>query len=157
MYNQKRKRGGGTVVKIMVSACLLGRKCKYNGGDNASDRLIDVLRGHEIVPVCPEVAGGLPVPRRPCEIVDGTVMNDAGENVDAEFRHGAEICLSLAMEEKIDLAVLQPRSPSCGVGRIYDGTFSRRLTDGSGVFAALLAEHGFRTVTPDAFLEETEE
>ena len=144
-------------MKIMVSSCLLGQTCKYNGGDNYDERLIGALRGHEIVPVCPELAGGLPVPRRPCEIVDGTVLNDRGENVDAAFRRGAEFCLGVAMEEKIDLAVLQPRSPSCGVGRIYDGTFSGRLTDGSGVFAAVLTEHGFRAVTPDGFLEGKEE
>ena len=144
-------------MKIMVSACLLGRKCKYSGGDNYYERTAAALRGHELVPVCPETAGGLAVPRRPCEIVGGTVMNDRGENVDAAFRKGAEICLKKAVEEKIDLAVLQPRSPSCGVGRVYDGTFSGRLTEGSGVFAALLAENGFRVMTADEFVSGTEE
>ncbi|MBR6952084.1 MAG: DUF523 domain-containing protein [Oscillospiraceae bacterium] len=143
-------------MKIMVSACLLGRKCKYSGGDNYDERLIEALRGHEVVPVCPEVAGGLSVPRAPCEIVDGVVRNDRGENVDEAFRKGAERCLKMAVEEEIDLAVLQPRSPSCGVGRVYDGTFSGRLTEGSGVFAALLEANGFRAVTPEDFVSMAE-
>ena len=142
-------------MKIMVSACLLGTKCKYNGGDNFSEKTAEAFRGHDLVPVCPELAGGLSVPRRPCEIVEGTVMNDEGENVDAAFRSGAEICLKKAFEEKIDLAVLQPRSPSCGVKRVYDGTFSGRLVDGSGVFAGLLAENGFRVIEADAHIGES--
>ncbi len=128
----------------MVSACLLGQKCKYDGGDNYSKTVAACCEGHEIVAVCPETAGGLPVPRRPCEIVDGVVRNDRGENVDRAFREGAETCLRKAMEEKVDLAILQPRSPSCGVRQVYDGTFTGRLTEGSGVFAALLMRHGFR-------------
>ncbi len=144
-------------MKILVSACLLGRKCKYSGGDNYDERLSEALRGHDLVPVCPEVAGGLSVPRAPCEIVDGVVRNDRGENVDEAFRKGAERCLKMAVEEKIDLAVLQPRSPSCGVGRVYDGTFSGRLVEGSGVFAALLEANGFRVLTADDFVSGTEE
>ena len=144
-------------MKIMVSACLLGTKCKYNGGDNYSEKTAEAFRGHDLVPVCPELAGGLSVPRRPCEIVEGTVMNDRGENMDAAFRFGAEICLKKAFEEQIDLAVLQPRSPSCGVGRVYDGTFSGRLVDGSGVFAGLLAENGFRVVDADEFVSGAKE
>ena len=135
-------------MKIMVSACLLGRRCKYNGGDNFNEALARFLEDHEVVPVCPEVAGGLPVPRRRCEIRDGAVTNDAGETVDAAFRAGAAECLKIAKDEGIDLAILQPRSPSCGVCQIYDGTFSGRLIDGSGVFAALLKEHGFKVIEP---------
>ena len=123
-------------MKIMVSACLLGRRCKYNGGDNYDEALAQALEGHDVVPVCPEVAGGLTVPRRPCEIVKG-----------------AAECLQIARDERIDLAVLQPRSPSCGVKQVYDGSFSGRRVDGSGVFAALLKENGFRIVEPDDFPE----
>ena len=144
-------------MKIMVSACLLGTKCKYNGGDNYSEKTVAAFRGHDLIPVCPELAGGLSVPRRPCEIVGGTVMNDEGKDVDAAFRAGAEICLKKAFEERIDLAVLQPRSPSCGVTHVYDGTFSGRLVDGSGVFAGLLAENGFRVVDADEFVSRAEE
>ncbi len=133
-------------MKIMVSACLLGEKCKYDGGDNLSESVLAFTGGHEVIPVCPEMAGGLPAPRFPCEIVDGVVMNSAGENKDREFREGAEKCLRLAKEEEIDLAILQPRSPTCGAGHIYDGTFSGKLIEGNGVFASLLIENGFRVM-----------
>ena len=133
-------------MKILVSACLLGQKCKYNGGDNLSQKVLDYVKGHEIIPVCPEVSGGLPTPRIPCEIVDGIVRNKDGENKDKEFRSGAEICLKKAIDEKADLAILQSRSPSCGVKCIYDGTFSGRLVKGSGVFASMLRECGFRVM-----------
>ena len=128
--------------KLMVSACLLGHRCKYNGGDNYSAALAEYLEGREVVPVCPELAGGLSVPRRPCELVGGVVMNDRGEILDGEFRAGAAACLQRALTERVDLAILQSRSPSCGVKQIYDGTFSGRLIEGSGVFAAMLAAHG---------------
>lgn len=130
-------------MKIMVSACLLGRKCKYNGGDNFSRKVLAFTEGHEVIAVCPEIEGGLPVPRFPAEIVGGKVINTAGESVDDRFRAGAAACLELAKKEKIDLAVLQSRSPSCGVNQIYDGTFSGKLIEGSGVFASLLRENGF--------------
>ena len=133
-------------MKIMVSACLLGQKCKYNGGDNFNEAVAALKSEHEVIPVCPELAGGLSVPRSPCEIVNGVVKNDQGENVDHPFRSGAEECLKKAVEEKIDLAILQSRSPSCGVNEIYDGTFSGKRIEGRGVFAALLAEHGFRVI-----------
>ena len=136
-------------MKIMVSACLLGHECKYDGGHNHNDRVIAFTEGHEVIPVCPETAGGLTAPRLPCEIVNGTVLNSAGENKDREFREGAAKCLELAKEEKIDLAILQPRSPSCGAGRIYDGTFSGRLINGSGVFTSLLQENGFKVLNAD--------
>ncbi len=138
-------------MKILVSACLLGRKCKYNGGDNFNEKVAALQTGHEVIPVCPEVAGGLSVPRLPCEIVNGEVINTAGESRDREYRLGAEKCLAIAERENIDLAVLQSRSPSCGVKNIYDGTFSGRLIEGSGVFASLLTENGFRVLDVEDF------
>ncbi len=133
-------------MRILISACLLGQKCKYNGGENYSEAAAEYCRGHEVFAVCPEVAGGLPVPRIPSEIVDGVVMNARGENVDRAFRSGAERCLRIAAEKRIDLAILKSRSPSCGVKQVYDGTFSGKLVQGSGVFAELLKAHGFRVV-----------
>ncbi len=130
-------------MKIMVSACLLGQKCKYSGGDNYSGKVIAFTEGHEVIPVCPETAGGLTTPRFPCEIVNGRVINTAGESKDKEFRDGAAVCLKSAQENSIDLAILQSRSPSCGVNQIYDGTFSGKLIEGSGIFASLLRENGF--------------
>lgn len=133
-------------MKIIVSACLLGRRCKYDGGDNRSERVLDFVKGHEVIPVCPELESGLPVPRIPCEIVDGIVRNRIGENKDREFREGAGKCLGIALEEKADLAILQSRSPSCGVNRVYDGTFSGKLIPGNGVFASLLIENGIKVI-----------
>ena len=133
-------------MKIMVSACLLGEKCKYSGGDNYSEKVTEFVRGHEVIPVCPEVAGGLSVPRDPCEIVNGVVTDCNGVSKDREFRTGAGICLKQAIAEKVDAVVLQSRSPSCGVKQIYDGSFSGRLIEGMGVFAKLLADNGIRVI-----------
>ncbi|MBQ4265317.1 MAG: DUF523 domain-containing protein [Clostridia bacterium] len=133
-------------MKIMVSACLLGENCKYSGGNNRSEKLLRFLEGHEVVPVCPEVMGGLPTPREPAEIVNGTVISKAGVIVDKEYRLGAQRTLEIAQQESIDLAILQSRSPSCGVKQIYDGTFSGTRIQGQGVTAALLAAHGFRVM-----------
>ena len=133
-------------MKIMVSACLIGEKCKYNGKDNCSEKLLEYIKDHEVIAVCPEVAGGLSIPRIPCEIVNGIVINKDGESKDAEFRKGAQICLRRALDEKIDLAILQSRSPSCAVKQIYDGSFSGKLIDGQGIFAGMLSENGIRVM-----------
>ena len=136
-------------MKILVSACLLGEKCKYNGGDNYSEKVAEYIKGHEVISVCPEVLGGLPIPRIPCEIVEGVVTNAEGVSADEEFRRGAELCLKKALEEHVDLAILQPRSPSCGVNQIYDGTFSGTLINGKGIFARLLEESGIKAIEAD--------
>jgi uncharacterized protein YbbK (DUF523 family) len=141
-------------MKIMVSACLLGENCKYNGGSNRSEALLRKLAGHEIIPVCPEVAGGLPTPRIPAEIVSGTVRNREGQNVDAAFRAGARAVLELAQREQPDLLILKSRSPSCGVHEIYDGTFSGKLIPGRGVFAELAYRAGFKVRDAEEFLRE---
>ena len=133
-------------MKIMVSACLLGEKCKYNGGNNLSEKVMKFIEGHEVIPVCPEVMGGLLTPRVPSEIVNGVVTMADGRIVDEEFRKGAQIGLNLAKENKVDLVILQSRSPSCGVKQIYDGTFSGNKIEGQGIFARLLTENGFRIV-----------
>ena len=130
-------------MKIMVSGCLLGENCKYNGGNNYSEKVAEYIKGHEVISVCPECLGGLPTPRIPAEIVDGIVTNREGQVVDEEFRKGAQIALEIARKEQIDVAILQSRSPSCGSKQIYDGTFSGVKVDGQGVFAKLLKEQGF--------------
>ena len=137
-------------MRIAVSACLLGETCKYNGGNNLRPELVEALQGHEVVPVCPEVLGGLATPRVPAEIVRGEVRNREGESVDAAFRRGAEAAWErMQAAGGCDLAVLQPRSPSCGVGTIYDGTFTGTLVPGDGIFAALLRERGIPCVSAD--------
>lgn len=138
-------------MKVLVSACLLGENCKYSGGNNLCPRLLDWLKreGHQAVPVCPEALGGLPTPRTPAEIVNGVVTAKDGRSVDAEFRRGAALALDAARREGAQMAVLQSRSPSCGVREVYDGTFSGRKVPGMGVFAGLLAENGFRVLEPE--------
>ena len=133
-------------MKIMVSACLLGENCKYDGGNNRSEKLLRVLSGHTVIPVCPEVLGGLPIPRVPAEIVNGTVLNREGVSVDAAFRRGAEKALEIAEREQPDLIVLQSRSPSCGVNQVYDGTFSGVRIPGRGIFAEMAHRAGFRVM-----------
>ena len=141
-------------MKILVSACLLGKNCKYNGKNNYSERVAAYVAGHEVIPVCPEVLGGLPTPRDPSEIVDGVVTNCKGISVDRQFREGAEEALRIAEENNIDLAILQSRSPSCGTGQIYDGTFTGRLIPGQGVFAGLLQQHGYRVLDCEEMKDE---
>ena len=133
-------------MKIMVSACLAGENCKYNGGSNRNERVLRLMEENEVILVCPEQMGGLPTPRTPCEICNGVVMTKDGRVVDQEFRTGAEKCLEIAMRKQPDLIVLQSRSPSCGVKQRYDGTFSGKLTEGSGVTAELLMKNGFRCI-----------
>lgn len=127
---------------IGVSSCLLGNNCKYSGGNNRSEAVLHYVEGCNVIPVCPECEGGLPCPRPPAEIVDGIVTNNLGVSVDAAFRKGAERCLQRLVDAGAELVILQPRSPSCGINRIYDGTFSGTLTTGDGVFAALLKQNG---------------
>ena len=133
-------------MKIMVSACLTGQNCKYNGENNYSEKLMKFLAGHEVFAVCPEVMGGLPTPRIPCEIVDGVVLNREGVSCDREYHEGTELALEIARREQIDLAILQSRSPSCGVRQVYDGTFSGTLREGQGVFAERMITNGFRVL-----------
>ena len=130
-------------MKIMVSACLLGENCKYSGGNNRNEKVLAYVAGHEVIPVCPEVMGGLPTPRVPAEIVQGVVINREGVNVDREYRLGAQKALEIAREKQIDLAIPQSRSPSCGTKEIYDGTFSGKRIPGQGVTAKLLSDNGF--------------
>lgn len=133
-------------MKVLVSACLLGRNCKYNGGNNYSARVMEYLRDKEVVPVCPEVAAGLGVPRIPVEIRGGVVTDREGRSVDAPLRRAvADIVAGLAGRQ-IGCAVLKSRSPTCGVRQVYDGSFTGRLVDGSGILAQALAEAGIPVI-----------
>ena len=133
-------------MRIAVSACLLGENCKYNGGNNYSVKLVDYIKGNDVLSVCPEVMGGLPVPRESAEIVNGVVSHKDGTSVDKEFRKGAKKALEIVKEENVDLVILQSRSPSCGVNSIYDGSFSGKLISGKGVFADLLQKNGIKVM-----------
>jgi uncharacterized protein YbbK (DUF523 family) len=133
-------------IKIFVSACLLGENCKYDGGNNYSDKVAEFIKGHEVIAVCPEIAGGLTTPRAPAEIVNGVVRNKLGESVDENFKSGAQKVMQEILNQNIDLAILQSRSPSCGVNEIYDGTFTGRKIKGQGVFAKMLMEQGIKVI-----------
>ena len=133
-------------MKIMVSACLAGENCKYNGGNNRNEKILQLMSEHEVITVCPEQMGGLPTPRVPSEVKNGIVTARDGRNVDREFRTGAAKCLKIVLREQPDLIVLQSRSPSCGVKQRYDGSFTGKLVDAPGVTAQLLMENGFRCV-----------
>jgi len=138
-------------MKIAVSACLIGENCKYNGGNNLNKKLMEFLKDHEVVSICPEIMGGLRAPREPVEIVDGVVRSKDGTSFHKEFRRGAELALELIKREEVDLVILQPRSPSCGVHMIYDGSFSGRLIPGSGILAKKLIEEGIRVIDSEDF------
>lgn len=140
-------------MKILVSACLLGKNCKYNGGNNLNQGVLDFIEGHEVIGVCPEQLGGLSTPRLPAEIVDGVVTNKEGVSGDNEFRKGAQSALAAALENKVNLAILQSRSPSCGVKEIYDGSFSGKKIKGQGVFAKLLSARGIKVLDAEDVAE----
>ena len=129
--------------KIMVSACLLGENCKYNGGNNYDPRVVAFCEGREVIPVCPEVLAGLGIPRIPIEIKDGKVIRRDGQVVDGAIRTAVAQILGQIKNEDIECAVLKARSPTCGVRQVYDGTFSGKLVDGAGVLAKALKDAGY--------------
>ena len=141
------------MAKIIVSACLLGENCKYNGGNNYDPSVVAFLEGREVIPVCPEVLAGLGIPRITIEIKDGLVTRRDGVVVDAAIRTAVAQILEQIKEEDIACAILKARSPTCGVHQIYDGTFSGTLTDGAGVLAQALKDAGY-TVLDNEDLEE---
>ena len=133
-------------MKVMVSACLMGRDCKYNGGNNFSSVLAEYLKDKEVVEICPEVLAGFPTPRPRIERVNGRVFNEFGEDVHDRCFAGVQRAVEIALQEKVDLAILQSRSPSCGVNQIYDGTFSGVRIAGHGLFAEELIRAGIRVM-----------
>ena len=143
-------------MKVVISACLLGVRCRYDGGDSRNETAIKQGETYGLIPVCPEESGGLPTPRPPAEIVGGDggdvldgkakVMTADGMDVTDAYLKGAHHALQVAQSNEATHVVLKARSPSCGCGDIYDGTFSGTLMSGDGVTAALLKRHGI-TVT----------
>ena len=133
-------------MKVLVSACLLGRNCKYNGKNNYNPDVAAFVADKEVVEYCPELMAGLGIPRTPIEIVDGVLMDRDGNNVDTLLREAVEKALSEIRELDIDCAILQSRSPTCGVNQVYDGTFSGKLIPGSGVFAQVLKNAEYRVI-----------
>ena len=133
----------------IVSACLCGVNCKYDGKNNLHPKLKErVIRG-ELLPVCPEVLGGLSIPRVPCEIKDGRVYTRDGRDVTRQFMTGAKKTLAIAKASGAEKAFLKQRSPSCGCGRIYDGSFSGNIIPGDGITAVLLKQNGIEVFTEE--------
>lgn len=132
---------------ILVSACLLGRNCRYNGTSCKNDAVTALGRQHTLIPVCPETDGGLPTPRCPSERVSDKVFMKDGTDVTDAFAKGAAAALSTARKNHAAFAIFKSLSPSCGKGRIYDGSFSGRTICASGVTAQLLEAHGIPVYT----------
>ena len=133
-------------MKILVSACLLGRSCKYNGGSNLDPRVTAFLEGRDVIEVCPEVLAGMGVPRVPMELRNGRLVNRDGVDVDEPNRRAVAAILEQLRGEDIEYAILKSRSPTCGVRQIYDGSFSGRLVEGMGILARALADAGYRVL-----------
>lgn len=148
---------------ILLSACLCGVNCKYNGENNLIPFFAELMKEGHAIPVCPEQLGGLPTPRPACEIRNGTgrdvlegtadVIGKDGQTLTSQFILGAQETLRLAKISNAKMAVLKSRSPSCGIDRIYDGTFTSLLIPGDGVTAALLRENGIEVLSDDQFIK----
>ena len=140
---------------LLISACLAGYACKYSGGSNAlSGDVLEKLReNYRLIPVCPESAGGLPTPRDPSERTGRRVVSCHGRDVTEEYRRGAAAAVTLAKKYGCKFALMKENSPSCGSGRIYDGSFSGTLTDGDGVTAEELKKNGV-TVLGESRVQE---
>ena len=137
-------------MKILVSACLLGVRCRYDGKSKPHPAVERLMEQHTLIPVCGEIFGGLPTPRVSAERQGERVVTADGCDVTAAYRRGAEEVLRLAERYGCTAAILKERSPSCGSGRIYDGTFTGTLTDGWGVTAELLRDHGICVIGESA-------
>ena len=135
--------------KILISACLVGDKVKYDGHSNYNEKVKLLLEKYELVPFCPEVEGGLPTPRHPSERVKDRVKMDNGKDVTKNFDKGAELALNICLYLGIKVAILKEGSPSCGSHKIYDGTFSHKLKDGQGVTAELLERKGIKVISEE--------
>lgn len=135
--------------KILVSACLLGVGCRYDGLSKPNDAVISLAEDYELIPFCPEIYGGLPTPRTPSEIVGDRVVMKDGTDVTAQYHRGAQEALRLCKLLGIKKACLKAKSPSCGTGLVYDGSFSGRLITGDGVTTSQLKEASILVFTED--------
>jgi uncharacterized protein YbbK (DUF523 family) len=133
--------------KILVSACLLGINCKYSGGNNYNEKVLEYIKDKEVIPICPEIYGGLPTPRQASEIINNKVISKNGIDVTNEYQKGAEETLKIAKLLNVKKAILKAKSPSCGSNQIYDGTFSGIIIPGDGITAKLLKENGIEIMT----------
>ncbi len=132
---------------ILVSKCLTGENCRYKGDNCKNEKILELAKKHTLISVCPEVMGGLPTPRDPGERVGDKVISSKGKDITAEYTAGALAALELAKKEGAELCIFKAKSPSCGSGIIYDGTFTGKLIPGDGVAAELFKANGFKVIT----------
>jgi uncharacterized protein YbbK (DUF523 family) len=134
---------------IVVSACLAGVECRYNGSSYPIPRIIEMVKKGQAIPICPEILAGLPVPRPPAEQQAGKIISSNGDNQTSDYVLGSTIALKIALLVNCEKAILKSNSPTCGCGFIYDGTFSGRLITGYGLFSKLLTENGIEVYTEE--------
>ena len=138
-------------MRVLVSSCVMGKNCKYNGGNNYNPKVVEFLKDKDVIEICPELLANLPIPRPSAELVDGVVMSINGENADKEYCHAVEISMKEIEHMDIDLVILQSRSPTCGVNQVYDGSFTGKLVKGQGLFAQALIKAGYKVVDSEDF------
>lgn len=138
-------------MKILVSSCLLGCNCKYNGSNNLNLHVINHVRDRDVIIICPEMLAGIGTPRACAEIVNGKIVDEHGVNVDELYRTGVMLALKAIAGEELELAILQSRSPTCGVNEIYDGSFTGKIIKGRGIFAQALMDAGYNVMDADDF------
>ena len=138
-------------MNILVSACLLGVNCRYDGKSSDDSELFENLKEHNIIPICPEQLGGLATPRPPAEILGADVITKDGREVTEEFSAGAVEALKMAKLFDASFAILKARSPSCGSGQVYDGSFNGVLVDGDGLTAKLFKENGIEVYNEESY------
>lgn len=134
---------------VLVSACLLGKNCKYNGGNNYNEQVIKYLKDYEIIPICPEVMAGFSTPRAPLEIYNDRLINNRGEDYTKDMQRACADIVKIINEKKTILAVLKARSPSCGKGEIYDGTFSHTIVCRNGLACEVVLKEGIKVLTEE--------
>lgn len=142
---------------IIISACLLGEPCRFDGSGKHNPELMNLLKDKNLVAVCPEVSGGLPTPRPPAEILGDRVFRANGEDVSAAFQKGATECTKQASAARAHLAILKSRSPACGCGQVYDGSFSKSLVEGDGIFTQHLKSAGVKCISDEEFLQRKQQ
>ena len=139
------------MMKVLVSSCILGKNCKYNGKNNYNPKVVEFLHGKEVIDICPELLAQMPIPRPSAEIVNGIVMDIDGNNVDTVYRIAAQLALKEIAGMEFGLVILQSRSPTCGVNQIYDGSFTGKLLKGQGLFAKELIKAGYTVIDAEDF------
>lgn len=138
-------------IKIGVSSCLLGVNCKYNGKSNYNEQLVALQNKYDLIPICPEVLGGLSIPRVPAEIRNNKVINENNIDVTKNYQEGAKKALTILKENDVKIVIMKSKSPSCGYQKIYDGSFSHTLKEGNGIATDLFLKNGITILTENNF------